>query len=312
MDNNKNQIAYMDKACEVTETEDGQSIGVEGMSTEEKTTLINELKKELIKQNAKTLVLYKKIESLTGNTVPKAVDEIPSLCEITGTKHKQLAEDIVNRATDAICGREEFREKAIIVMASLIEQQPKDAHEARLCAQAVALYSQGLKYMYRSEQGNMIPQCEFYIKNAMKLLRLHNETVEAINKHRRGGGQRVVVQHVQVNDGGQAVVNGSFEGEGEIKKLARYLMDTLPTCKAQSKQSGLRCKNFASKGKSACRIHGGRSTGAKTAEGKHSQKAASQTHGMRSKEAHVEALQVRELIKRSKHGTMINCHGHLY
>lgn len=220
MDNNKNQIACMDKACEITETEDGQSISVEGISTEEKAALINELKKELTKQNAKTADLYKKIECLTGNTVPKSVKEAPSLCEITGTKHKQLAEDIINRASDAICGCEEYHEKAIIVMASLIEQQPKDAHEARLCAQAVALYSQGLKYMYRSEQGNMIPQCEFYIKNAMKLLRLHNETVEAINKHRRGGEQRVVVQHVQVNDGGQAVVNGSFEGGGGNKKTS--------------------------------------------------------------------------------------------
>lgn len=77
-------------------------------------------------------------------------------------------------------------------------------------------------------------------------------------------------------------------------------MDTLPTCQAKSKQSGLQCKNFATKGKSVCRIHGGRSTGAKTAKGKHAQKAASQTHGMRSKKARAETHQVRELIKASK------------
>ncbi len=31
---------------------------------------------------------------------------------------------------------------------------------------------------------------------AIKLLRLHNETIEALNRHRRGGEQRVIVQHV--------------------------------------------------------------------------------------------------------------------
>lgn len=77
-------------------------------------------------------------------------------------------------------------------------------------------------------------------------------------------------------------------------------MDTLPICKALSKQSGQRCKNFSSKGKAVCRIHGGRSTGAKTAKGKHAQKTASLKHGMYSKEAIAEARQMRELFTASK------------
>lgn len=53
------------------------------------------------------------------------------------------------------------------------------------------------------------------MKCATKLLRLHNETVEAINKYRRGGEQRVVVQHVQVNEGGKAIVGGVLNGGGD-------------------------------------------------------------------------------------------------
>jgi hypothetical protein len=45
-------------------------------------------------------------------------------------------------------------------------------------------------------------------------LRLHNETVEALNRHRRKGTQNVVVQHINVSDGGKAVVGGVFEGGG--------------------------------------------------------------------------------------------------
>lgn len=85
-------------------------------------------------------------------------------------------------------------------------------------------------------------------------------------------------------------------GEGDSKKVARYLMD-LPTCEAQSKQTGLRCKNYASKGKKVCRFHGGRSTGARTKQGRIKQKMASYVHGMRSTEAIAERKATREFMK---------------
>ena len=77
-------------------------------------------------------------------------------------------------------------------------------------------------------------------------------------------------------------------------------MDTLPICKAKSKQSGRQCKNFATKGKQVCRIHGGKSTGAKTPKGKQRLKMASWKHGMRSKETLQEAREIRAFIKQSK------------
>jgi hypothetical protein len=77
-------------------------------------------------------------------------------------------------------------------------------------------------------------------------------------------------------------------------------MDTLPICKAKSKQSGQQCKNFVTNGKSVCHIHGGKSTGARTATGKYLQKMASWKHGLRSKEMQEENRLVREMIKKSK------------
>ena len=53
------------------------------------------------------------------------------------------------------------------------------------------------------------------MKNAIKLLRLYNETIQAITKYRRGGEQKLVIQHVNVNQGGQAVVGGVFEGKSD-------------------------------------------------------------------------------------------------
>ena len=45
-----------------------------------------------------------------------------------------------------------------------------------------------------------------------------------------------------------------------------------------------------------CHLHGGKSTGSKTPEGKLIQKMASWKHGMRSKEAIAEAKTIRQMI----------------
>ena len=50
-------------------------------------------------------------------------------------------------------------------------------------------------------------------------------------------------------------------------------------CNAQSKRTKLRCRSPAIKGMTKCRIHGGRSTGSRTPEGKARQIAANTKHG---------------------------------
>lgn len=82
--------------------------------------------------------------------------------------------------------------------------------------------------------------------------------------------------------------------------MTQYLLDTLPICQALSKQSQQQCKNFSVKGKRVCHIHGGKSTGAKTKEGKIRQKMANWKDGLRSKEAKAEAKQLREFMKSCK------------
>ena len=50
-------------------------------------------------------------------------------------------------------------------------------------------------------------------------------------------------------------------------------------CNAQSKRTKLQCRAPAIKGKTKCRFHGGRSTGAKTAEGRARIAGAHTVHG---------------------------------
>lgn len=135
------------------------------------------------------------------------------LCELTGTENKELANDIIKRTSSSICGYENYYEKNNIVLQCLAEQQPKDAHEARLCTQAVALYCQGMEYLERArsvlfDDGTIAKQDwhTILMKTATKLLDLHTKTIAELTRYKQNGEQRIVVQHVQVNDGGQAIV----------------------------------------------------------------------------------------------------------
>jgi hypothetical protein len=53
----------------------------------------------------------------------------------------------------------------------------------------------------------------------------------------------------------------------------------MPKCQAKAKSTGQRCKNVAIKGKRVCYLHGGKSTGAKTEQGKRRSKYARLQHG---------------------------------
>lgn len=117
-----------------------------------------------------------------------------------------VAMEIINRAVSAMPQTHGKEYNTNVVYQSLTNAEPKDAMEATLCAQSVALYAQGMQYLAQAGKTEVLYQAEFSIKCAIKLLRLNNETTEALARYRRKGEQKVVVQHVNVNDGGKAIV----------------------------------------------------------------------------------------------------------
>jgi hypothetical protein len=60
------------------------------------------------------------------------------------------------------------------------------------------------------------PQREF--KSANKLSRTHATLLEALNRHRGKGQQKVTVEHVHVHQGGQAII-GNVEGGWDADQI---------------------------------------------------------------------------------------------
>lgn len=101
---------------------------------------------------------------------------------------------------------------------AMLGMYPKDIIEAQLCSRLLILHSKAMYFMNKAMNSEYTDVVDLNINRFTKLMRLHNETVETLNRHRRKGEQKVTVQHVNVNKGGQAVVASEFTGGGGNNK----------------------------------------------------------------------------------------------
>jgi hypothetical protein len=88
------------------------------------------------------------------------------------------------------------------------DSKEKDLIEKRLERQAIELHRHGMALLQVTVTTvDLRPQLrESLVGQAIRLLRLHNETVDALGRYRRNGEQKVVVQYFHVENGGKAVV----------------------------------------------------------------------------------------------------------
>ena len=101
-------------------------------------------------------------------------------------------------------------------MAILTGIQPQDEIEGMLAVQMIGVHNMAMETLKRA----MISDQTFEGKQAnvnqsTKMLRTYIAQMEAIKKYRTGGQQKMVVEHVHVNEGGQAIVGTVNQGGGK-------------------------------------------------------------------------------------------------
>jgi hypothetical protein len=131
--------------------------------------------------------------------------------------NKVLANQIVNTLwhdTDP----EERRRQFSAALAVLLGIKPADEIEGMLGAQMVATHSAAMECYRRAMLGEQTFEGRRESLNqANKLVRSYATLVEALNRHRGKGQQRVTVEHVHVHKGGQAIV-GAVQGGGVARE----------------------------------------------------------------------------------------------
>ncbi len=104
------------------------------------------------------------------------------------------------------------------MLATVVGIQPRDDVEAMLAAQMAVTHELTLVMAKRLAKAENIPQQDSAERAFNKLGRTFATQIEALRRHRHGGQQKVTVEHVTVNGGGQAIV-GNVEAGGHGRNM---------------------------------------------------------------------------------------------
>ena len=139
------------------------------------------------------------------------VDRKGRLRPVGGSKSDRWNNLVANQTIQSLWFKhsdEEARDRQINgTVAALVGIGPKDELEGMMAAQLIAAHNAAMECYRRA----MISDQSFEgrrenLNQANKLSRTHATLVDALNRHRGKGQQKVTVEHVHVHSGGQAVV----------------------------------------------------------------------------------------------------------
>lgn len=105
-------------------------------------------------------------------------------------------------------------EASNFLMAVVRSIEPRDALEAMLATQMGAIHAATMMLARRLNHVETLPQQDAAERALNKLARTYAMQMDALKRYRTGGQQKVTVEHVTVNAGGQAIVGAVANGGG--------------------------------------------------------------------------------------------------
>ncbi len=143
------------------------------------------------------------------------------LMQCFGTADMDLTNSLFSQVVNTVPWSKPDAKNSNYVVSALHGVNPRDELEGLLAVQMVGVHTLAMDFMRRAIAKDQTPDgTNLNVSRATKLLRTFVAQVEALNNYRRKGQQKVVVEHVHVHKGGQAIVgavnaNKTREGGGE-------------------------------------------------------------------------------------------------
>jgi hypothetical protein len=151
-----------------------------------------------------------------GRVVPKHPDErvgLALLMEELGTEDLAFVQALlVQLANVGPVGSEVDSANANFMLSMVKGFKPKDQVEAMLAAQMAAVHVSTMNFARRVLRADDLAVLDISERTFNKLARTFVAQVEALKRYRSGGEQKVTVQHVNVSEGGQAIVGNVTQG----------------------------------------------------------------------------------------------------
>ncbi len=142
----------------------------------------------------------------------------------TGTVYESFCDGLLQQLANASAKDGKFSEDDLNFMLAVIKGiEPRDQVESMLAAQMAAIHMMTMIFAGRLARAETLPQQDSAERAFNKLARTFVAQVEALRRHRTGGEQKVTVEHVTVNEGGQAIVGNvaHVPGGGRADKNSR-------------------------------------------------------------------------------------------
>ena len=147
------------------------------------------------------------------------------LAEATGATDLDLVKHLINQSSSVVPGTADRAAKSNAVVAALHGIRPQNELEGLLAVQMVACHNMALECANRAMLPDQTSDGVYTnVNRVTKLMRTFTAQVEALQKLRgKTSQQKVTVEHVHVNKGGQAIVGAvnqrqSRGGGGEDQK----------------------------------------------------------------------------------------------
>src|SRR5262249_18296945 len=129
------------------------------------------------------------------------------LMEALGTTEPDFGNGLLGQLGNAVTKGRAVNEGGLNFMLAVVKGvEPKDQVEAMLAAQMAAVHTATMTFARRLAHVDNIPQQDSAERAFNKLARTFAAQIEALKRYRTGGEQTVRVEHVTVNEGGQAIV----------------------------------------------------------------------------------------------------------
>jgi len=137
------------------------------------------------------------------------------LMEALGTRDWDFLDGFVLQLANVANQGPKVDERGLNFVLSMVKGvEPRDQVEAMLAAQMAAVHMATMTFARKLAHVENIPQQDSAERALNKLARTFASQVEALKRYRSRGDQTVRVEHVTVNQGGQAIVGNVKHGGG--------------------------------------------------------------------------------------------------
>jgi len=136
---------------------------------------------------------------------PMDIMALVGLVEATGVSDHRLASRMVSQAAGTFVS-ENPADRHNLALSALHEFLPQDILEGQLVSQMTAVHNLTMRFLNNATSTTDSEVVGRNVDYATKLMRTHTAQIEALTRYRGKGQQKMTIEHVTVQSGGQAIV----------------------------------------------------------------------------------------------------------